>query len=67
MMNDKKTYEVIIEAVIPGNSKATQHKIIVKDASDLADAIQKGTTEWKAKTEPRDVRVKEIQPVVVAS
>ncbi len=66
-MTEKKSYEAIIEVQMPGQTKTNGYKIIVHDADGLVDATQKAIAEWKSRTDPKDVRVKEIVPVVTAS
>lgn len=66
MTGELRKYEWIIKTKMPGQAKENEYKIVVA-ADDPVDAIMKGTEEWKRATEPRDVRVKEIEKVMTAS
>lgn len=54
-----KRFETIFDVIMPGAARTTNYKIVV-DAENPVDAMSKGIAEWKTRTEPRDVRVKEI-------
>ena len=54
-----KDYEAEFTMVLPGNAKASVHKIHVAAYEPIV-AIAKAIDEWKARTEPRDVRVREV-------
>ena len=64
----EKEYEATFDVVMPGNTKPSAYKIAVK-ASEPIEAMAKAIDEWKQRTEPSDVRVKEIKqtPIKVAS
>ena len=55
-----KDYEATFDVLMPGNAKATSYKITVQ-ASEPIEAMAKAIDEWKKRTEPSDVRVKEIK------
>ena len=57
-----KRFETIFDVLMPGQTRTTNYKIVV-DAENPVDAMSKCMTEWKSRTEPRDVRVKEIPMV----
>ncbi len=52
-----RDYAVTIEAVMPGQTRASAYRINVKARSN-AEALVRGEEEWRRATEPRDVRVK---------
>ena len=56
---DQKKYEAEFTVLMPGNAKASTYRISVL-AGDPIEATARAIDEWKTKTEPRDVRVKEI-------
>jgi len=64
MEDAKKTYEAIFDVIMPGQTRATQYKIIVHE-NDLVSATKTALSEWEMRTEPKDVRVKEITKLVV--
>lgn len=55
-------FEIKFEILMPGMSKTNYYQINV-DADNPVEAMAKGIEEWRRATEPRDVRVKEIQKV----
>jgi hypothetical protein len=55
-------YEVKFELLMPGMSKVNYYQINVQ-AENQVEGMAKGIEEWRRATEPRDVRVKEIQKV----
>jgi hypothetical protein len=55
-------FEIKFELLMPGMSKVNYYQIAVKAESPV-EAMAKGIEEWRRATEPRDVRVKEIQKV----
>ena len=55
-----KEYEAEFTLVLPGNVKPTTHKIRVT-AFEPIEATAAAIDQWKTRTEPRDVRVREVQ------
>ena len=66
MTGEIKKYEVIFRMKIPGNVKEADYAITV-GAESPEDAQHKGIEVWKQETDPRDIRVREVAKVVVAS
>jgi hypothetical protein len=58
-------HDVFIVAVMPGQKTASTYKISVMALSN-ADAVVKGEAEWYRATQPRDIRVKAVEPVTTA-
>ena len=54
-----KDYEATFDMLIPGNQKSTSHRIVVQ-AGEPIEAMAKAIDEWKTRTDPTDVRIKEI-------
>lgn len=54
-------YEAKFELVMPGMSRPSFFVVTVKNAANGVEAMSLAIEEWKRATEPRDVRVKEIQ------
>jgi len=65
MEDTKKTYEASFDVMMPGQTRATVYKIIVHE-QDLVSATKTALSEWQMRTEPKDVRVKEITKIQVA-
>ena len=65
MEDTKKTYEAIFDVTMPGQTRSTSYKIIVHE-NDLVAATKTALLEWQTRTEPKDVRVKEITKIQVA-
>ena len=66
MTGELRKYDWSTKVKMPGQVKETEYHITVA-ADDRFEADIKGTEEWKRATEPRDVRVKEIEKVMTAS
>ncbi len=66
MTGELKKYEAIFRQKMPGQVKENEYTIRVS-ADNPIDAQIKATEEWKKVTEPRDVRVKEVESVMTAS
>ena len=56
-------YEAKFEVLMPGMQKANFYQIMVKEAANPVEALQKALEEWARVTEPRDVRIREIAKV----
>lgn len=66
MSGELRKYEVYFRVKMPGQAKENEYKLLIP-ADDPTEATMKGIEEWKRVTEPRDVRVKEIEKVMSVS
>lgn len=65
-MTEQKKYESSFKVLMPGNAKESEYRITVL-ADNQVDATQKAIEAWRQATEPRDIRIKEIQKIQVGS
>jgi fatty acid-binding protein DegV len=65
MTEQDKTYEAVVEVLLPSNSKSTAYKLAVR-AGDPIEAMAKAIDEWNAAVIARDIRIREVSPVIVA-
>lgn len=61
-----KDYEATFKVHMPSNVKETEYRIVVK-ANSPVTAMENAIKAWYESTEPKNISVKELSPVQVAS
>ncbi|MFA5378830.1 MAG: hypothetical protein WC455_23965 [Dehalococcoidia bacterium] len=65
MTEKLRKYEATVRLKMPGNAKETDYTFPVA-ADTPSEAMVLAVDEWKRITDPRDIRVKEIERVMTA-
>lgn len=61
-----KDYEAIFKVHMPGNVKETEYKLVVK-ANSPVTAVEAAIKAWYESTEPKNISVREVSKIQVAS